>query len=454
MDQPTHVIDPDGEVIIVLRNANSPFAKPSDEMVALEFSASPPESNDNIRDTTEEIKHLESWTGTPKAKPSKKGKKKSKKKQSNIVWSPPGPDLPPIEKPAPEEAPVPEESAAAEEPAPEEPVPEEPVPEEPAPEEAPVPEESAPEEPVPEEPVREEPVPKEPAENSVHGQQKGICFRIQVSAKHLILASPVFKKILTGRWKESIAYAQKGSVEITAESWDLEALLVLLRTIHGQNYLIPRKLTLELLAKVAVLADYYDCREAVDILGRHIWINAMEEAIPSTYCRDLILWLWVSWFFQLPAHFKKASSAAMSLSDKGIDALGLPIPYNVIRSMDDCRQGAIAGILLLLHEIREELLSGSRGCGFECSSIMYGALTKQLQQNALLWPRPEAPFPNLNYKSLVQRVLSFISPEWYGPSWRGATYQQHDCPDSSFESIIGELKDTIEGLDLDSLIHG
>lgn len=26
MDEPTHVIDPDGEVIIVLKDANSPFA--------------------------------------------------------------------------------------------------------------------------------------------------------------------------------------------------------------------------------------------------------------------------------------------------------------------------------------------------------------------------------------------------------------------------------------------
>lgn len=34
MDQPTHVIDPDGEVIIVLRNANSPFAPLSDYMIA------------------------------------------------------------------------------------------------------------------------------------------------------------------------------------------------------------------------------------------------------------------------------------------------------------------------------------------------------------------------------------------------------------------------------------
>ncbi|KAL4995494.1 hypothetical protein BDV10DRAFT_174621 [Aspergillus recurvatus] len=301
MDQPTHVIDPDGEVIIVLLDANSPFAEPSGEMVAHGLCYSLAEPSNNIQSTAEDITHSEGFVETPKLK--LKEKKKKKKKRYNDVPAPMEPDLPPIAEP---------------EPAP---------PEEAPPEEAP-PEEAVPEQAVPEQAAPEEAVPEEPAETGVHTQQEEICFRIQVSAKHLILASPVFKKILAG-WKESVTYRQKGSAEITVESWDLEAILILLRAIHGQNYRIPRKLTIELLAKVAVIADYYDCREAVDILG-HMWINALEEAIPLTYCRDLVLWLWVSWFFQFPAQFKEATSTAMSWSNKGIDNLGLPIPFNVI----------------------------------------------------------------------------------------------------------------------------
>jgi hypothetical protein len=108
----------------------------------------------------------------------------------------------------------------------------------------------------------EEPA-EEPAELGATEPLEENCFRIQVSAKHLILASSVFKKILTSGWKESITYLQKGSVENTAESWDIDALLIMLRIIHCQFYHIPRKMTLEMLAKVAVLADYYDCREAI-----------------------------------------------------------------------------------------------------------------------------------------------------------------------------------------------
>ncbi|PKY04456.1 hypothetical protein P168DRAFT_297303 [Aspergillus campestris IBT 28561] len=265
-------------------------------------------------------------------------------------------------------------------------------------------------------PIEEPAVTEAPTGTGVDEQPEDDCPRIQVSAKHLILASPVFKKILTGGWKESVTYLQKGSVEITAESWDIEALLILLRIIHCQYHHIPPKLTLEALAKVAVLAEYYDCRETVRFLGQ-IWIKALEEVIPSTYCRDLILWLWVSWFFQLPSQFKQATSTVMSRCNKWVDNLGLPIPNNVIRSMDDRRQGAITDLVLRLHETREKFLSGSRGCGYECSSIMYGTLTKQMQSNALLWPRPEVPFLDLNYISLVQRVLSFKSPGWYDGSY-------------------------------------
>lgn len=120
--------------------------------------------------------------------------------------------------------------------------------------------------------------------------------------------------------------------------------------------------------------------------------------------------------------------------------------------MNDRRQKAIGGLIIRLHEERDTLLSGSRGCGFQCSSIMYGALTKQMQSNALLSPRLAAPFPNLNYKILVQKVLSFISPGWYGPSSHKARYQ-HSCLHSSFESLFGGLNDTIRGLGLESLIY-
>ena len=115
------------------------------------------------------------------------------------------------------------------------------------------------------------------------------CFRIQASAKHLILSSSVFKKTLTGEWKEGFHLLRKGSVEITT-SWDLDAFLILMRILHCQPQDLLQQISLELLAKVAVLADYYKCQAVVQFFADK-WIHVLEESFPSTYSRDLMLWV-------------------------------------------------------------------------------------------------------------------------------------------------------------------
>ena len=105
--------------------------------------------------------------------------------------------------------------------------------------------------------------------------------------------------------------------------------MILLRAVHGQHKQVPRKLTLEMLAKVAAIADYYECQEPIHIY-KDFWLNALEERIPTTWSQNLISWIWVAWFFQLPAKFKESTSVAMSFSDNLISSMGLPIPDIVI----------------------------------------------------------------------------------------------------------------------------
>lgn len=100
-------------------------------------------------------------------------------------------------------------------------------------------------------------------------------------------ASSVFQKVLTCILKESITYLQKGSVEITAENWDREAFLILLRAIHGKYCNIPCKLTIGMLAKVALVADCCECKQALYFMT-DIWINNLEEKTSTTHSRDLI----------------------------------------------------------------------------------------------------------------------------------------------------------------------
>lgn len=161
-------------------------------------------------------------------------------------------------------------------------------------------------------------------------------YRIQVSAKHLMLASPVFKKALSGGWKESFTFVNKRSVEIKVDSWDIGAFVIFMKIIHCRLNAIPRKLNLELLSKITALADYYGCLNIMSIF-RDVWINQLRNNFPTSHCRDLLLWLWISWAFRVHDLFQKATLTAMAQSNGWITNLGLPIPDKIIGM--DSRKG-------------------------------------------------------------------------------------------------------------------
>jgi len=142
------------------------------------------------------------------------------------------------------------------------------------------------------------------------------CFRIKVSAKHLTLSSPVFKSLLLGGWKESSVFLDTGSTELTVSGWDLEAFLIVMWMIHSQHQKIPRKISLELFAKITVIADYYKCHDAIRFFS-DVWLDSMEgnsdlqDDLACTFSRDLILWMWIMWLFRRDEHFKRSTAVAV-----------------------------------------------------------------------------------------------------------------------------------------------
>ncbi|PYI35952.1 hypothetical protein BP00DRAFT_492177 [Aspergillus indologenus CBS 114.80] len=273
--------------------------------------------------------------------------------------------------------------------------------------------------------------------------------RVLVSGKHLALASSYFKNMLRGTWKETTSHLATGPMEIAAEGWDLEALLIVLQVLHCQNSQIPRKLSLEMIAKIAVVADYYQCKEALGFFSQ-TWLDSLEQEPPSTYCRDLLLWIWISWFFGRQSQFRQTTSAAASRSTSPVDSLGLPIPGAIIALINEKRTTAIANILQQLHSKLDRLL-GSTSCTFECSSIMYGALSTRMHLSGLLYPRPVAPFLGISHEELVQQVLSFEPPVWWSAPPRYGD-RPHKCSQSSSKPLVGNSDTVISGLDLSKMV--
>lgn len=115
---------------------------------------------------------------------------------------------------------------------------------------------------------------------------------------------------------------------MTAEGWDVDLLVILMNIIHGHHGSVPRSISLETLAKVAVLVDYYQCHEIVEVLSGQ-WVENLRPDIPTEYSTDLILWLFVSWVFSVPDLFKFMTKIAVRESCDLLYAPSLPIPKDI-----------------------------------------------------------------------------------------------------------------------------
>ena len=140
----------------------------------------------------------------------------------------------------------------------------------------------------------------------------------KVSSHHLRLASPRFASMLLKRkWQEGKPDAKDGLYHIATEHWDEEALLILLNMLHLRTRDIPRRVSLELLAKIAVLVDYYECGEAIEVFTER-WINQLRrlEPILQKRGRSLTLWMCIAWVFKLSDDFTEATDQAVHSSDR------------------------------------------------------------------------------------------------------------------------------------------
>jgi hypothetical protein len=106
-------------------------------------------------------------------------------------------------------------------------------------------------------------------------------------------------------------------------------LLILLNALHVHHRALPDTVSLEILAKLAVLVDYYDCHEAIEVFARK-WIDQMKDEIPNTYCRGLILWLCITEVFKTKDDFQGVTATVMKTAASPIRSLDLPIPNHII----------------------------------------------------------------------------------------------------------------------------
>lgn len=150
-----------------------------------------------------------------------------------------------------------------------------------------------------------------------------------VSSRHLILASLVLKAALTGGWKESVARETDGLLEISTEGWDVEAMAIIMSILHHKWSQVPQEVDLELLAKIAIVVDYYQIYEVVQLIGK-IWVERLRTALPDSYRRELILWLCISSVFRDNEVFRHVTRVAIRHCPRDLETLQLPIPSAIV----------------------------------------------------------------------------------------------------------------------------
>ena len=303
-----HQVDPDGEVNLILQRPEEPVSYLDS---VLERIPTPPRLDfrrSNIQEPP--------W-------PTKRGKKGNKR----------GWELEPqvyIEKPAETELPH-EESSAEREP---EPVPEalgrNLLPETPTIAEVEALE--APKEPSVVASVGSVPIKKDTASIS-HPNS----IRIQVSSKHLVLASSYFKRNLESGMSESHTLRSEGCVDFRMNDKDPEAMLIVMNVIHGRTRQVPRCIDLDMLTKIAVLVDYLECYEAIEPFSDR-WIDGLKWKIAVTYSKALIQWLCISLIFHKEGQFMAITRTAIRQTKGPIQTLGLPIPGGVVGEWSHCHQ--------------------------------------------------------------------------------------------------------------------
>lgn len=159
-------------------------------------------------------------------------------------------------------------------------------------------------------------------------ESKPLKSRFRVSSRHLMLTSAYFGKMLTPRWREGQELDANGSMELDITDTDPNTFLIILNIIHCRMARVPHVVDFDTLTELAVLADYFQCHEALEPYPS-IWLRHLKNSVPSMYCRDLVKWIFISWVFNYDDIFTKVTRIVQLHADHDISLYNLPIPESI-----------------------------------------------------------------------------------------------------------------------------
>jgi hypothetical protein len=158
---------------------------------------------------------------------------------------------------------------------------------------------------------------------------------LMVSSKHMSLASPVFKAMLQGGFREGEELRGMKKISLPLPDDDTEAMKILIHLIHCKLNFVPLEVNLELFTNIAILVDKYRMHEVLRIMAP-IWTKHLEADMLKTW-NSCVRWICIAWVFGMREEFRKATQFLHQRSVKHISELMqeenlslLPIPEHVL----------------------------------------------------------------------------------------------------------------------------
>lgn len=152
--------------------------------------------------------------------------------------------------------------------------------------------------------------------------------RILASSSHLRLASSVLRRRLAHSWTTNNTV--DGSFPAIVEyDWDEDDFLIVLKAMHGRYRDLPDVDSLQDLASIAAIVDYYDCHESIEFKADK-WISNVSQDLPTTFGRDAMLLWSISWVFSQEPLFDDMTELARMHSRTFIDNMNLPLPEQLL----------------------------------------------------------------------------------------------------------------------------
>ncbi|KAH7173248.1 uncharacterized protein B0J16DRAFT_405612 [Fusarium flagelliforme] len=253
------------------------------------------------------------------------------------------------------------------------------------------------------------------------GTPNEIVFR--VSAKHLSMASSVFRRMVKGKFKESQPNHQ-GLLEFRTSEWNAKALLILLNIVHGNHSHIPKALSQETVAHIGLIVDYYDCIDIVKVFY-HGWEAAfgndwnsndwdpswpdIEHQGLTSFGKKQQFQLFIAWAFQSDTVFSYLATNAILTATGPIDTY-LPIPKRVTEKFDQRRIALLEQLFRRLYNLQKSLHEEPDEYDQQSDGRLLGHLMRQMWRMGLPPAKPERPFDGYSVFTVAESIRSIKTP--------------------------------------------